>query len=142
MAKSLIDHVKQIIKKDNIHYFDKLERKDKKSFSSYVVQRFLSMNPDWTTLINFINKYTFVLNDDQYYKLACLLIPNQARTYYPYIKNKNKDKYNKKAIEYIGRYYEISEQQAEEYYEILGKEKIQNIMKKYGISKKKMGKIK
>ena len=41
MAKGLFDHIKQITNVQDPKYWDKLEPEDKKTFSNYMVLRFL-----------------------------------------------------------------------------------------------------
>ena len=51
MAKSLFDHIKAITNEQNPKYFDTLDESDMKSWSNYMIHRFLSMNNDWIDLI-------------------------------------------------------------------------------------------
>lgn len=138
----IFEHLKQIIKKDNLNYYDNLSDGDKKSFSSFMIQRFLSMNKNWIELVNFINKYVFTLKDRHYYKLMCLLIPNQDRTFYKYIKNENKKDYNDKVIDSLIDFYKIPKRQAKEYYDIMDNEQLYNLVSKYGYQEKDLKKIK
>jgi hypothetical protein len=43
---TIFDFTKQIIQKDDIKFFDNLDEQDKKIFSIFMIQRFLSMNKD------------------------------------------------------------------------------------------------
>ena len=45
--KSLFDHITHITQIQDPKYWDKLEEGDKKTWSNYMIHRFLSMNPDW-----------------------------------------------------------------------------------------------
>jgi len=47
MPKSLFDHVKAITNEQNPKYFDTLEEADKKTWSNYMLLRFLSMKYEW-----------------------------------------------------------------------------------------------
>lgn len=138
---SLIDHLKHIIKKQDKDYYDNLSDSEKKEFKIFMLQRFLSMNFNWLPFVNFINKYISTLTKEQYYKLITSLIPKQKRTFYKYVKNQNKGEYNKKALKYIKKYYKISKREAKDYYDILDKSDIKDIIKKYGIENKKIGNI-
>jgi hypothetical protein len=51
MAVTLFDHIKQITDVQNPKYWDKLEDADKKTWSNYMVLRFLSMNTDWVSTV-------------------------------------------------------------------------------------------
>ena len=54
--KSLFDHVNQVTSVQNPSYWDEISDEDKKSWSNYMVNRFLSMKPDWIDLVNEIQK--------------------------------------------------------------------------------------
>jgi hypothetical protein len=106
-----------------------------------MIQRFLSMNKDWIWLINFVNKWTFTIDKEHYFKLITLLIPNQSKTYYKYIKGKNDIKYNIEVINCIINYFQVSKKEAIEYYNILSNDKKIELLKKYGYEEKKIKKI-
>ena len=142
MALTLFGFIKKIIQTNDIKYYDSLEDSDKKVFSSFMTQRFLSMNPNFIELVNFINKYTFILSDAQYYKLTTLLIPNQKQTFYKYIKNKKDKMINKSVLNCIQNFYLISTKEAAEYYSILSNQQLFDIVKKYGLQEKELKKIK
>ena len=57
MAQSLFDHIKQITNVQNPMYWDSLEEGDKKTWSNYMVHRFLSMKSDWIQVVNEVQKY-------------------------------------------------------------------------------------
>lgn len=138
---TIFDFTKQIIQKDDIKFFDNLDEQDKKIFSIFMIQRFLSMNKDWIWLINFVNKWTFTIDKEHYFKLITLLIPNQSKTYYKYIKGKNDIKYNIEVINCIINYFQVSKKEAIEYYNILSNDKKIELLKKYGYEEKKIKKI-
>ena len=45
--KSLFDHITQITKVQNPKYWEQPSEEDKKTWSNYMVNRFLSMKPEW-----------------------------------------------------------------------------------------------
>ena len=57
MSKSLFDHIKQITNVQNTLYWDSLTDGDKKTWSNYMVHRFLSMKSEWIQVVNEIQKY-------------------------------------------------------------------------------------
>ena len=59
-TKTLFDHIKQITNVQNQLYWDNLTDADKKTWSNYMVHRFLSMNMDWIELVNELQKYKFL----------------------------------------------------------------------------------
>ena len=52
MSKSLFDHIKQITDVQNPNYWSDISDEDKKSWSNYMVNRFLSMKMDWIDIVN------------------------------------------------------------------------------------------
>ena len=65
--KSLFDHIKQITSIQNPNYWNDISEDDKKTWSNYMVHRFLSMNMDWIELVNELQKYN--LKPKELYKL-------------------------------------------------------------------------
>ena len=145
-TKTLFDHITNITSVQNPKYWDSLEEVDKKSWSNYMVHRFLSMNPDWIEILSEIQPYTQTLEPRQLY-LALIGILPKGRYYMKYIKGKKADKYESFLVELIRQDFQCSSRQAEEYCEILyatteGRENIKYICQKYGIDKKQITKLK
>ena len=68
MSKSLFDHIKQITNVQNPMYWESLDDGDKKTWSNYMVHRFLSMKSEWLVVVNEIQKYwEFQKNVYQFY---------------------------------------------------------------------------
>jgi hypothetical protein len=67
MAKSLFDHIKAITNEQNPDYWVTLDDGDKKTWSNYMIHRFLSMNKDWIQVLSEIQPYTQVLEPNQLY---------------------------------------------------------------------------
>jgi len=51
MSKSLFDHIKQITNVQNPMYWESLDDGDKKTWSNYMVHRFLSMKSEWLVVV-------------------------------------------------------------------------------------------
>ena len=146
MAKSLFDHIKAVTTKQNPKYWDTLEESDKKSWSNYMVHRFLSMNPDWIEVLSEIQPYTQTLEPKQLYLALIGLIP-KGRYFLKYTKGKKDNKYETWLVDLIKQDFICSIKEAEEYCEILystreGRENIKYICEKYGIEKKEITKLK
>ena len=88
--KSLFDHINQITAVQNPNYWDDISDEDKKSWSNYMVNRFLSMNSDWTDLVNEIQKYPIEPKD--LYKVYTSILPKKKQ-WLRYIKGDKKMKY-------------------------------------------------
>ena len=55
-AKTIFDHLSGITDKKTP--WDKLSEVDRKSFSPYMINRWLSMNPNYLDLVNELQQYT------------------------------------------------------------------------------------
>ena len=146
MAKSLFDHIKAVTQFQDPKYWDKLEDDDKKTWSNYMVHRFLSMNPDWIEVLSEIQPYTQVLEPKQLYLSLIGIIP-KGRYYLKYTKGKKSEKYESWLVDLLINEFMCSTKEAEDYCEILystkeGKENIKYICEKYGIDKKQITKLK
>ena len=56
-TKTLFDHIKQITNVQNQLYWDNITDDDKKTWSNYMVHRFLSMKAEWIEVVNEIQQY-------------------------------------------------------------------------------------
>ena len=146
MAKSLFDHIKAVTQFQDPKYWDKLEDDDKKTWSNYMVHRFLSMNPDWIEVLSEIQPYTQVLEPKQLYLALIGLIP-KGRYFLKDTKGKKANTYESWLIDLLKVDFNSSIREAADYCEILystkeGRENIKYICEKYGIDKKQITKLK
>jgi len=146
MPKSLFDHIKAVTQFQDPKYWDKLEESDKKTWSNYMIHRFLSMNPDWIEVLSEIQPYTQVLEPKQLYLSLIGIIP-KGRYFLKYTKGKGENKYESFLIDIMKQDFQCSKKEAEDYCEILystreGRENIKYICEKYGIDKKQITKLK
>ena len=75
MAKSLFDHINAITKDKKKGYWESLDDGDKKTWSNFMVTRFLSMNSDWIEFISEVQPLIQELPPKQYYQVMSELIP-------------------------------------------------------------------
>ena len=146
MAKSLFDHINAICKDQNKKYWDTLDESDKKTWSNYMVFRFLSMNPDFVPVVAQIQPILQEVPPKALYLALIDIIP-KGRYFLKYIKPKSADKYEEWLIELVSKYYEVSKLEAEEYLKILyetrnGREKVKELCETYGIETKQITKLK
>ena len=146
MAAKLFDHLNAITTEQDPNYFDKLSEEDLKSWSNFMVNRFLSMKPEWVELIATLLPLSQTLSPKEMYSLYINVIP-KGKYFLKYIKGKSEDKYERFLIDLIKKEFLVSETQAIEYIEILysireGRENIKYICEKYGIEKKEITKLK
>ena len=120
--------------------WDSFSDADKKSFSPFMIVRYLSMNKDILPLVNHYQNYIIeVMPHKAVYQFWCGVLPKK-KTYLKYIKGK-KDKFNKEVIDYLVRYFEVSKQQASEYVKLIPKENLAHMLKEYGKTEKEIKKM-
>ena len=146
MSKTLFDHIKAVTQFQDPKYWDKLEESDKKTWSNYMIHRFLSMNSDWIETISEIQPFTQTLEPKQLYQLLIGLLP-KGRYYLKYTKGKKETKYESFLLELIQQDFQCSSSEALDYCEILyatreGRENIKYLCEKYGVEKKQITKLK
>ena len=111
-----------------------------------MINRFLSMKPEWVELIATILPLTQTLEPAEMYKLYINIIP-KGNHFLKYTKGKAEEKYEDFVVDLIKNEYLCSERQANEYLEVLystreGRENIKYICEKYGVDKKQITKLK
>jgi len=141
-AKSLFDHLSGIT--DKKVSWESLSEVDRKSFSPYMVNRFLSMNMDYIELINEFQKYTIgELSNRDVYKLYLDLLPKQKQ-FNKYIKGKKTDTYQTELVEILSKHFLISEKETLEALDMYHETSLlplKEIMKKYGKTEKEITKL-
>jgi len=145
-SKTLFDHIKAITQFQDPKYWDTLDDDSKKTFSNYMIHRFLSMNPDWIEVLSEIQPYTQSLEPKQLY-LALIGILPKGRYYLKYVKGKKTDKYESWLVDLLKQDFNCSIKESEDYCEILystkeGRENIKYICEKYGVEPKLITKLK
>lgn len=145
-TKTLFDHLKAITSEQDPNYWDTLSDGDKKTWSNFMLHRFLSMNIDWVDTIADLQPLTETLPPEMMYKLFIGLIP-KGRHYTKYIKGKKDEKYEGWLVELIKIDYQVSEKEATDYLDILystreGRETLKYICEKYGVDSKQITKLK
>ncbi len=140
--KSLFDHIKQITDVQSPNYWDEISEEDKKSWSNYMVNRFLSMKPEWIEVVNELQKYK--LQPKELYKLHTNILP-KGKQWLKYIKGKNEMDYPKWLINIVVNHEEISKKEAIEYIDMLmltegGMLELGELSRKWGVEEKKIKK--
>lgn len=141
-AKGLFDHINAIYENQKIDYFENITDADKKSYSNYMVNRFLSMNPHQLPIVNELQKYN--LTSDVHYKFYSQALPRK-RQFNKYIKKTKEVKYEDWLIDIIVKHYHVSIAEAETYLEIYyiqNKLALRQLCEMYGITDKELKKAK
>ena len=120
--------------------WDSFSDTEQKTFSTFIINRFLSMDKEFIELVNYFQKYSIgTLEPREVYKWYCDMLPKGKR-FNKYIKGK-KNKNDKDLIDILVKYFECSKLQVEEYIQIMDKEEIKNILEMYGVETKKIRKM-
>ena len=143
MSKSLFDHIKQITDVQNPNYWSDISDEDKKSWSNYMVNRFLSMKMDWIDIVNEVQKYD--LEPEIVYKLYTNIFP-KGKQWLRYVKGDKKMKYPKWVYEIVSKHLQCSMREASdavEMYDIShgGQSELIDILMKYGKTEQECRKI-
>jgi hypothetical protein len=133
-SKTLFDHLNNIYSVQDKDYFNKLSDGDKKSWSNYMINRFISMTYDYIEYIDYIQKYSPSLSPELYYKLLINIFPKK-KVFSKYIKSVKDDSFDEEHVNIISKHYEISKKEAKEYMLILNEEQLYDILNLYGIYK-------
>ncbi len=136
MAKTLFDHLNAITKDQDPKYFDNLSEEDKKTWSNYMIHRFLSMNFDFVDIIAEFQPLTQTMEPKMFYLLMIGIIP-KGKYYLRYIRGKSEETSDEKIVELLQIEYNCSKSTAIDYYNILknkkeGDEYIVYLKNKYG----------
>ena len=128
------DHIKNLHTKKRI--WDNFNDEEKKSFNIYIINKALSMNPNYLNIVNMVQKYTNnMLEPKEVFNLYYDLLPNKFR-FYKWIKG-TKDK-NKEKYQILAEHFKCSSREIKDYIKLLDKKQINKILKLYkdGTSKK------
>lgn len=140
---SIIDFIKNItINKVPWTEYSEVNQKD---FSGFMIQKWMSMNYDLIEFINSLQKYLPLLDKEYFYKLYFNILPKE-NIYIKYVKGNKSEKLNPELISYLSKYFEIGNDQAEEYAVLFlssknGTEELKSIIQKYGKTDKEIKKI-
>ena len=114
---------------------------EQKKFSSFIINRWLSMDKEFVEIVNYFQKYAIgTLKPREVYKWYCDILPRGKR-FNKYIKGKKDKKYDKELMGILVKYFEDSKQNIAEYIEFLSKDELINILTLYGIDEKKKRKL-
>ena len=136
---TIIDWINQILvdKKS----WDSFNKSDQKSFSPFIINRWLSMDEEFIEVVNYFQKYSIgTLEPREVYRWYSDFLPNGKR-YNKYIKSKNNKKHNPELIDMMCEYFQCSKVEAKENLSLISKEEVNQILEKYGFDPKKIKSI-
>jgi hypothetical protein len=134
--KNIFDWLKQInyIKSPVKSFSDK----DWEIWNSYMIHRFLSMNPNFLEVVNFVQDYP-PQEKQKIYSIYKEFIPKNNK-WNKYIKSNTKEP-NKELVEVLTKYFSCSKKEAKEYIYLLDKQDISRILTSIGLDKKEITKL-
>lgn len=140
--KGLFDHLNAVKQDKDPDYWEKLSDSERKDWSTFMIDRFLSMNPAFTPIISELKPYTQEMEDRHVYRLYAEILPYDGQ-YWDYVSNKNEEKYPDWIVDKLSDYYEVSRKEARQYIDVFlskegGKEKIKSILEMYGVEDDKI----
>ena len=113
---------------------------EQKTFSPYMIHRFLSMNQNYIELVNDFQKY-YTLEPKQVYEFYKEVIPKK-RSFDKYIKAKKEETYPEWVIKILCEYFKESEIHIIEYLYLMEKSELRAILEMYGTESKQIKKLK
>ena len=130
---TILDWINQILvdKKP----WDSFDESEQKTFSSFIINRWLSMDEEFIEVVNYFQKYA--IGTLEVYKWYSDFLPNGKR-FNKYIKSKKQKKYDPILIDIVCKYFECSKQQVGEYLELICKKELKEILEMYGTDKNKI----
>ena len=134
---SIFDFIKAII--DTKPSWESFTPEQQKQFNNYMIHRFLSMNPKYIEIVNYIQGLN-VKGEKRLYEVYCYMIPQSKNTYSPYIKS-NIKKSTPEVSKHVSEYFECSIAEAEEYISFTDKKWLENILVAKGIDEKEIKKL-
>ena len=140
--RSLFDHIREVTAVQKVDYFDTLSVDDKKSWSNYMVNRFLSMKMEWVELVNELQKYK--LEPKELYKLYINILP-KGKQWLKYTKGRNDMNYPNWLINIVANDMEVNKQEAKDAVDMYyltegGMAELGQLARKWGIEPKKIEK--
>ena len=116
---NIFDHIKNITTNKGPYLGDE-------GWNNWMINRYLSMDPDYCEVVNLVQKNTWQMKGEYLYNLYKDLIPQQYK-FLKYIKATNAKKYNEDELEAVQQYFEVSKKEAKEYIDMLPKDEIKSI---------------
>ena len=121
--------------------WDSFNETDQKTFSPFIINRWLSMDAEFIEIVNYFQKYAIgTLEPREVYKWYSDFLPKGKR-FNKYIKSKKDKKYDPELINVLVIWFECSKLEAKENLSYISKEEVNQILEKYGFDPKKIKSI-
>ena len=121
--------------------WDSFSESDQKTFNSFIINRWLSMDMDFIDIVNLFQRFSIgLLQPREVYKWYCDVLPRGKR-FNKYIKGKKDKKYDKELIDVLKKHFECSKVEVKEYLQLISKVELRDILEMYGLDKTKIKRI-
>ena len=121
--------------------WDSFSEAEQKSFKTFIINRWLSMDEELIQIVNYFQKYSIgLLEPRDTYMWYRDIIPKKKR-FNKYIKGKKAMKYDSELITTICKYYETSKNECIEYIEMMYKKQLISILELHGKEPKQIKKL-
>jgi len=117
---------------------EKFTEEDWKTFNTFMVNKYISMNPEYIEIANYIQKYSNSPKQ-QIYTMYKNLIPKK-KVYLKWIGGKKKSQ-NIELVEKLSQYFLVSKRETEDYLDILHKSDVKSILISMGEDDKNIKKL-
>jgi hypothetical protein len=134
---TIFDWIKAVI--DIKPSWETFSPEQQKQFNNYMIHRFLSMNPKYIEVVNYIQGLN-IQDSKKLYEVYCFMIPQSKNTYSAYIKSNTK-KASPEVAQHVAEYFECSVSEADEYISLTDKKWLENILTTKGIDEKEIKKL-
>ena len=124
------DHIKNLHTKKR--RWEDFNDEEKKSFNVFIINKALSMNPNYLGIVNMVQNFTGlnqILSQKEVFNLYFNLLPTKFK-FYKWIKGE-KNKKDKEKAEYLAIHFKVSTREAYDYLKVLDKKTINKIIKNY-----------
>jgi hypothetical protein len=134
--KNVFDWLKEI--NSTKSHPDTFTNQDWDIWNSYMVHRFLSMNPDYIELVNEVQALP-PSSKKQIYSIYREYIPKNNK-WSKYVKSSSKE-FDKDLVLQLKKHFNVSVREIKDYLKILDKKEVQSILNKQGLEEKEIKKL-
>ena len=121
--------------------WDSFSEAEQKTFNTFIINRWLSMDEELIQIVNYFQKYSIgLLEPKDTYMWYRDIIPKKKR-FNKYIKGKKAMKYDSELISTICKYFETSKEECVEYIEMMNKDELKSILELHGKEPKQIKKL-
>lgn len=127
--------------------WDSLPDYDKKAFSPFMINMWLGMNHEYVEIVNELQRYTMAdrpegrLSAKNVYKLYLDYLPKVRLPFSKFVKRTVNTKYNPDLLKIVSKHFHVSELVAEEYVDMIPKDRMEEIVRLYPYTDKEVKKL-